>query len=425
MDKKAYREVLGALQQMQEDSKERRERKLWKEISLPKTYEKILEQLSKEELTLICRYYELRGSSTLRKKDLVDQLARFLPLQLKFELLRMDETRYQFLKQFISEDDKVMKILEAETYSNHLVEYWRQTGFVFSGSIKERKILFMPNEIHDAFRVLDYPSLQQNLERNTEIILLTQGMLFYYGVMGYQQILNCLEELTGSRPDFQEFHKILLRAKKFYNVLKMDDYGHWAHQDVEDIDYVLGEHRARPKVDFQRLSKSKLLKAGHPLYVDEGPAFRRLSGYLVEHYDMTEDVAKDLTRECQHIVNVELKPTALLDFLGTRINFPSFESVQELVNEVMEFSNHTRQWALKGHMSVELFAEEKTFLSPLPMDIPQTFNAPIGQPFTKTSASSKAQSNVIDFKTRQKIGRNDPCPCGSGKKYKHCCGRNQ
>ena len=23
----------------------------------------------------------------------------------------------------------------------------------------------------------------------------------------------------------------------------------------------------------------------------------------------------------------------------------------------------------------------------------------------------------------QKIGRNDPCPCGSGKKYKHCCGR--
>ena len=24
----------------------------------------------------------------------------------------------------------------------------------------------------------------------------------------------------------------------------------------------------------------------------------------------------------------------------------------------------------------------------------------------------------------KKIGRNDPCPCGSGKKYKHCCGRN-
>ena len=24
----------------------------------------------------------------------------------------------------------------------------------------------------------------------------------------------------------------------------------------------------------------------------------------------------------------------------------------------------------------------------------------------------------------KKIGRNEPCPCGSGKKYKYCCGRN-
>ncbi|MFQ7436849.1 MAG: SEC-C metal-binding domain-containing protein [Ruminococcus sp.] len=24
---------------------------------------------------------------------------------------------------------------------------------------------------------------------------------------------------------------------------------------------------------------------------------------------------------------------------------------------------------------------------------------------------------------RKKVGRNDPCPCGSGKKYKKCCGK--
>jgi len=24
----------------------------------------------------------------------------------------------------------------------------------------------------------------------------------------------------------------------------------------------------------------------------------------------------------------------------------------------------------------------------------------------------------------KKIGRNEPCPCGSGKKYKNCCGRD-
>ena len=32
-----------------------------------------------------------------------------------------------------------------------------------------------------------------------------------------------------------------------------------------------------------------------------------------------------------------------------------------------------------------------------------------------------APSTVI--RTAPKVGRNDPCFCGSGKKYKHCCGR--
>jgi preprotein translocase subunit SecA len=27
------------------------------------------------------------------------------------------------------------------------------------------------------------------------------------------------------------------------------------------------------------------------------------------------------------------------------------------------------------------------------------------------------------IRVQQKVGRNEPCPCGSGKKFKHCCGR--
>lgn len=37
--------------------------------------------------------------------------------------------------------------------------------------------------------------------------------------------------------------------------------------------------------------------------------------------------------------------------------------------------------------------------------------------------SSSKPENVQVVRTAPKVGRNDPCPCGSGKKYKHCCGR--
>ena len=31
---------------------------------------------------------------------------------------------------------------------------------------------------------------------------------------------------------------------------------------------------------------------------------------------------------------------------------------------------------------------------------------------------------VLTFRAPKLPGRNDPCPCGSGRKYKACCGRN-
>ncbi|MEJ2628312.1 MAG: SEC-C metal-binding domain-containing protein [bacterium] len=33
------------------------------------------------------------------------------------------------------------------------------------------------------------------------------------------------------------------------------------------------------------------------------------------------------------------------------------------------------------------------------------------------------QKRTKPIKSNKKIGRNDPCPCGSGKKYKNCCGK--
>ena len=42
----------------------------------------------------------------------------------------------------------------------------------------------------------------------------------------------------------------------------------------------------------------------------------------------------------------------------------------------------------------------------------------------KPMTNNKSESSTINkIKKKEKIGRNDPCPCGSGKKYKQCCGK--
>ena len=44
--------------------------------------------------------------------------------------------------------------------------------------------------------------------------------------------------------------------------------------------------------------------------------------------------------------------------------------------------------------------------------------------FSGTLGIIEDNENKPEIDTSKKIGRNDPCPCGSGKKYKKCCGAN-
>ncbi len=39
------------------------------------------------------------------------------------------------------------------------------------------------------------------------------------------------------------------------------------------------------------------------------------------------------------------------------------------------------------------------------------------------AAEAQAKAKATPVRTGPKVGRNDPCPCGSGKKYKQCCGK--
>ena len=45
-------------------------------------------------------------------------------------------------------------------------------------------------------------------------------------------------------------------------------------------------------------------------------------------------------------------------------------------------------------------------------------------PSAPTSASKEGEKKKSPFvRDIPKVGRNDPCPCGSGKKFKLCCGK--
>ncbi|MCX7750859.1 MAG: SEC-C metal-binding domain-containing protein, partial [Candidatus Bipolaricaulota bacterium] len=56
-----------------------------------------------------------------------------------------------------------------------------------------------------------------------------------------------------------------------------------------------------------------------------------------------------------------------------------------------------------------------------PARAPVTVSSPASSPGSATSTAPRPAAPAA--KSAKPVGRNDPCPCGSGKKYKHCHGR--
>lgn len=66
--------------------------------------------------------------------------------------------------------------------------------------------------------------------------------------------------------------------------------------------------------------------------------------------------------------------------------------------------------------------QEETTTALLNVHIEQKIEREEAPKVTGTNKDGEAPKTVV--RKGAKIGRNDPCPCGSGKKYKNCCGKN-
>ena len=66
--------------------------------------------------------------------------------------------------------------------------------------------------------------------------------------------------------------------------------------------------------------------------------------------------------------------------------------------------------------------EENVVSAIFKVQIVQKVKSPMENKNISTSGSDETVSNAVAPKIKlKKVGRNDPCPCGSGKKFKKCC----
>jgi len=106
-----------------------------------------------------------------------------------------------------------------------------------------------------------------------------------------------------------------------------------------------------------------------------------------------------------------------------RESFTLFEEMWERIEDhVVKFLYHAEP---VEEMPAHRRAVRTTLSHPEVEGLGQAQRARRAQENVANRPVGNAAAPVTVRRKQPKVGRNDPCPCGSGKKYKKCCGRNQ
>ncbi len=148
-----------------------------------------------------------------------------------------------------------------------------------------------------------------------------------------------------------------------------------------------------------------------------------LQRYETRKQELTEDVFKEL----QKIVLLHMLDTAWrehlyeLDHLRRSVGLRAYGQKDPLIEYKKEsFLLFSKMQTRVREQTIEYIFKLRPMVS-----YAQSYQRP-----TMTKQSVSFEKDTISQQSKQKlqkigkIGRNDPCPCGSGKKYKKCCGKN-
>lgn len=372
--------------------------KLWTEIESPLTLADALSRLIKDDLQQIRSHLDIRRASTLNKQDLIKLLIQQIPEKIESQFYCLDQERYHLICKAVKNGGYTL----VSDMEPNQITHFHQRGILFSGTINGKKALVMPQETLLKFNEIEDRIIQPIVRRNTEWIKLIHGLLYYYGTLSTYQLMEMLQTVTHDNVRPLDYIPVLYDAESYYGVIRMDSVG-VSNYRVWDAEEVRREHLARPKVNYFPFTKEQLLQAGEKGFVDRNLSYTEFVNFLVKNFACTKQHAEMIVGECVYAIRIGQSIPDIMSYLEHQVEYESMEQLQAFMDKLMPLMNNTRQWFLKGHTPDELFAEERKFLRPLPKN-------------------EFVPSNVINIRTGLKVGRNDPCPCGSGKKFKKCCG---
>ena len=400
----------------------------------------ILRMYDKESLLNYARDLEIKRTSGLKKDELAEKIANelLMPTVMRRRIAVLSPECRILLERAMREP----LIPTPEEMDDAL--FLHESDYAF---LNKREQLDVPVDVKIAYEKINTPEFRKYARKMS---WLSQCLNFgeaFYGVFdkdvlrkiynvrkGYHISEEQLEKMCNEFPDdMTECH--MEEGQRFIvaEYLAYDD----RYKNLLDI---------QAGKDFYIPNAQEVLDYSRNLYLSQEPAYQNFREFLQHEIGMTYDEANAEAMEIWDKIQFDIDFTEIVQYIiDVYEDLLDGTKIEKIIQLLQEVNNNTRMRIHRGHTPNEMMRKgmEEDRFSQKPIVVPGSTEA--ANLLKSASEELKEMGVCVDFDSNavivpnnfsqnnvsgqaansiKKIYPNDSCPCGSGKKFKKCCGRH-
>lgn len=333
-------------------------------------------------------------AASLSQAELIEKVALAMqdPEELTAMLCLLSEKELAFFQETAAQEESVLEMIKPDQYFR-----LQDLGLLQLFYHQDQLYAVVPLEIRAAYGQLQPGDYLEGKRLFDYLHKYALAAVSLYGLITLEELAALYNSQNQMPLTAEELSSVLSKyALRGYGYAFWKD--HIVHLDLleeagQEAQHILKERSGKLRYAPPR---DEFLRYADPEYYEETPQIKALRNRLDNLLEDSEE-AEELVNQIHEMGAAEAPMEEYLDLLEAYdLNLPKMKDMDRFMGLVVGVINNTRLWANYGHTPAELFTAMKG-----------------GVPSAPTGGMSPAP----------KIGRNDPCPCGSGKKYKKCCGQ--
>lgn len=398
----------------------------------------ILRMYDKESLLNYARDLEIKRTSGLKKDELAEKIANelLMPTVMRRRIAVLSPECRILLERAMRE----AFIPTPEEMDDALCLH--ESDYAF---LNKREQLDVPVDVKIAYEKINTPEFRKYARKMSWLSqCLNFGEVFYgvfdkdvlrkiYNVRkGYHISEEQLEKMCNEFPDdMTECH--MEEGQRFI----VAEYLAYRDRYKDLLDIQAGK-------DFYIPNAQEVLDYARNLYLSQEPAYQNFREFLHHEIGMTYDEADAEALETWDKIQFDIDFTEIVQYIiDVYEDLLDGTKIEKIIQLLQEVNNNTRMRIHRGHTPNEMMRKgmEEDRFSQKPIVVPGSTEA--ANLLKSASEELKEMGVCVDFDSNavivpnnfsqnnvsgqaansiKKIYPNDSCPCGSGKKFKKCCG---